>query len=211
LKYISSLGSKGEIMKIGRIESKALSFCLMVAITATYSMMALAGGERLAGEIVVSGTAVDGNAPVVLVNGEQVKSGRSIFTSSSISTSETASATVKVGSIGTLRIAPNSALTISFDADGIKSDLSKGKITVLSSNTKVNVALPNGTVSELTAGKSASTAPQDDDDDNKGGGSSWWLWAIVGGGAAAAFIFAATSGNNRVDLGGNTVVTSPNR
>ncbi len=195
-------------MRIGRIESKALSFCLLVALTATYSMVAIAGGERMAGEIVVSGTAVDGNSPVVLVNGEQVKSGRSIFTSSSITTSATASATLKIGSVGTLRIAPNSALTISFDSNGIKSDLSKGTITVLSASEKVNVALPNGSVSELTTGKSASTAPQDDDDDDNGG-SGWWIWAVVVGGATAAIIFAATSGNNRVDLGGGTIIVSP--
>jgi len=195
-------------MRIGRIESKALSFCLLVAMTATYSMVALAGGERLAGEIVVSGTAVDGNAPVVYVNGEQVMSGRSIFTASSITTTKTSSATVKIGSLGTLRIAPDTSLTVSFDSNGIKSDLSKGKVTVLEASSAVNVALPNGSVRELTSGKSVSTAPQSDDDDDNGG-SGWWLWAIVVGGATAAVIFAATTGNNRIDLGGGTIVTSP--
>ena len=195
-------------MRIGRIESKALSFCLLVAMTATYSMVALAGGDRLAGEIVVSGTAVDGNAPVVYVNGEQVMSGRSIFTASSITTTKTSSATVKIGSLGTLRIAPDTSLTVSFDSNGIKSDLSKGKVTVLAASNAVNVALPNGSVKELTTGKSASTAPQSDDDDDNGG-SGWWLWAIVVGGATAAVIFAATTGNNRIDLGGGTIVTSP--
>lgn len=195
-------------MRIGRIESKALSFCLLVAMFATYSMVALAGGERLAGEIVVSGTAVDGNAPVVYVNGEQVMSGRSIFTASSITTTKTSSATVKIGSLGTLRIAPNTSLTVSFDSNGIKSDLSKGKVTVLEASNAVNVTLPNGSVSKVTSGKSASTAPQDDDDDDDGG-SGWWIWAVVVGGATAAVIFAATTGNNRIDLGGGTIVTSP--
>ena len=197
-------------MKIGRFESKALSFCLLVAMLATYSMVALAGDARIAGEIVVSGTAVDGNAPVVLVNGEQVKSGRSIFTSSSIVTDKFSSATVKIGSLGTLRIAPNSSVTVSFDSNGISSNLVKGSISVLNAVDSVNVSLPNGTVSELTSGKSVSTAPQDDDDDDDDGGAAWWLWALVFGGATAAVVFAAVSDNNRVSVGGNTTIVSPN-
>lgn len=197
-------------MKIGRIESKALSFCLMVAMLATYSMVALAGDARVAGEIVVSGTAVDGIAPVVLVNGEQVKSGRSIFTSSNIVTDKNSSATVKIGSLGTLRIAPESSLTVSFDSNGIRGQLTKGTVTVLNSSDTVNVALPNGSLSELTAGMSASTV-QDDDDDDDDGASGWWLWAIVFAGATAAIVFAAASDNNRVRVGGNTTIISPAR
>lgn len=195
-------------MKIGRIESKALSFCLLVAMLATYSMIALAGDARVAGEIVVSGTAVDGNAPVVLVNGEQVKSGRSIFTSSSIITDEFSSATVSIGSLGALRIAPNSSVSLSFDSNGIRTSLERGGVAVLSAADAVSVALPNGTVSEVTAGNSISTAPQDDDDDDDGG-SSWWVWALVFGGATAAVVFAAISDNNRVRVGGNTTIISP--
>ncbi|QQS42427.1 MAG: hypothetical protein IPM63_05675 [Acidobacteriota bacterium] len=196
-------------MKIGRIESKALSFCLMVAMLATYSMVALAGDARVAGEIVVSGTAVDGIAPVVLVNGEQVKSGRSIFTSSSIITDKNSSATIKIGSLGTLRIAPDSSLTISFDKNGIRSELTKGTLSVLSSSDAVSVALPNGTLSELTAGKSVSTVQDDDDDDDDDGAGGWWLWAVVFAGATAAVIFAAAYSNNRVNVGGNTTIISP--
>ncbi|REJ78928.1 MAG: hypothetical protein DWQ47_05655 [Acidobacteria bacterium] len=195
-------------MKIGRIESKALSFCLMVAILATYSMVALAGEARVAGEIVVSGTAVDGIAPVVLVNGEQAKSGRSIFTSSSIVTDKFSYATVKVGSLGTVRIAPETSLTISFDENGVSAALVSGTVSVLSAENAVSVALPDGTVSNLTAGKSASTVQDDDDDDDAGAGA-WVLWALVFGGATAAIIFAVASDNNRVSLGGNGAVISP--
>lgn len=195
-------------MKIGRIESKALSFCLLVAIMATYSMVALAGAGRVAGEIVVSGTAVDGNAPVVLVNGEQVKSGRSIFSSSSIITSDNASATISVGPLGTIRLAPNSSITLTFDSDALNGTLSKGSVTVLNSSDKVGVMLPNGTLAELSSGMSASAAPQDDDDDDDAG-AAWWPWAIVFGGAATVILWTAFKGDNRVDLGGGSTVVSP--
>ena len=195
-------------MKIGRIESKALSFCLLVAIMATYSMVALAGAGRVAGEIVVTGTAVDGNAPVVLVNGEQVKSGRSIFSSSSIITSDNATATISVGSLGTIRLAPESSVTLTFGDDGISGNLTKGSVTVLNSSDKVGFILPNGSLAELKPGMSASAAPQDDDDDDDAG-AAWWPWAIVFGGAAAVIIWTAVKGDNRVDLGGGSTVVSP--
>ena len=195
-------------MRIGRIESKAISFCLVVAIFATYSMVALAGESRVVGEIVVSGSSIDGSSPVVLVNGEEVKSGRSIFTSSTIVTKKESSATVSIGSLGTLRIAPNSSLTLSFDDKGIRTVLKKGTVSVLNAADKVAVALPNGTISMLTAGKAVSASPQDDDKDN--GKKDWVLWALIAGGAAAAIIFAASRNGNRVNLGGGTAVVSPN-
>ena len=49
---------------------KALSLCLSVAILATYSMVALAGPRKVAGELTVSGKDINGEAPFVLVNGE---------------------------------------------------------------------------------------------------------------------------------------------
>lgn len=198
-------------MKIGRFESKALSFVLMVAMLATYSMVALARDSRLAGEIVVSGLAADGSAPVVLVNGEQVRSGRSIFTSSSIITDKNSSATLSIGSLGTLRVAPDSSLTVSFDEDGIRSSLTKGSVTVLNSSNAVDVTLPNGSITKLTSGKSVTTVKDDDDDDDDNSTFGWIGWTVVLAGATAAIIFAAASGNNRVRLDGGTTVISPVR
>ena len=197
-------------MKIRRFESRALSLCLIVAIIATYSMVALAGEKRLAGEILVSGSNIDGNAPAVLVNGEEIKSGRTIFSSSSISTSANSSAVVSMGKIGSLRIAPNSSLILTFSEKGINCELLTGQFTVLNAADKVNVSLPGGKTAELSAGNTASTAVQDDDDDDKVGGGAWFLWAVVVGGAAATFVWFATKGNNRVDVGGGTTIVSPN-
>jgi len=190
-------------MKIRTLESKALSMCLVVAIIATYSMVALAGNNKIVGEILVSGNTVS-------VNGENVKSGRTIFTSSTISTPENTTAIVNVSKIGKVKIAPNSTLLVSFDENGISGNLLNGKVTVLSTNNTVDITTPNGGVEKLSVGKSATTVKQDDDDDDDGG-SAWVIWAVVFGGAAAALIIAAQSNNNRVDLGGGSVVVSPNR
>lgn len=191
-------------MKIKTLKSKALSMCLVVAIVATYSMVALAGNNKVVGEILVSGK----SGSIVTVNGEAVKSGRTIFTSSTITTPENTSAIVNISKIGKVKIAPNSTLFVSFDEKGITGNLSNGKVTVLSTTEIVNIKTPNGKVAQLKAGESAVTAKQDDDDDDDGG-SSWVLWAIIFGGAAAAIVFAAAS-DNKLDLGGGAVIVSPN-
>jgi hypothetical protein len=196
-------------MKIKTLKRKALSMCLVVAIVATYSMVALAGENKIVGEILISGNSLNGQTPIVTVNGEAVKSGRTIFTLSTITTADNASAVVNINNLGKVKIAPKSTLLISFDKDGITGNLSSGQLTVLSSSDTVSIKTADGKVAQLNSGETAVSAKQDDDDDDDTG-SAWWLWAIVFGGAAAGIIFAASTNNNRVDLGGGAVVISPN-
>lgn len=189
---------------------RTLSMCLSVAMLATYSMVALAGSDRLVGELTISGKAVQGENSAVLVNGESAQSGRSIFSSSTIVTSSTSSALINVAKIGKIEVAPNTTMTISFDEKGITGSLQNGKVTALSSTENVSITTPDGKVANLNAGESAVAGKAQDDDDNDGGGA--WIWyALIFGGAATAIILAATSDNNRTALGGGTTVVSPLR
>lgn len=188
---------------------KALSLCLVVAIYATYSMVGLASPDKLVGELTVSGKAVNGEVPVVKVNGEAAQSGRAIFSSSTITTSESSSAVINLGKIGKIELAPNTTISVSFDEKGLTGDLLTGKVTALSAD-NVSIKTPNGKVTKLNAGESAMAAQKDDDDDNDGG-AAWWVFALILGGAAAAVVIAATSDNNDINLGGGSVVVSPNR
>ena len=187
---------------------KALSLCLMVAIYATYSMVTLASTERIAGELLISGK----NSSVT-VNGETAQNGRSIFSASTITTPENASAIINVGKIGKVELAPNTTLNISFTDKGINGDLLNGKVTVLGANQAVNIKNTDGKTVKLNAGESlmAGKLKKDDDDDDKAGGAAWWVWAAIFGGAAAAIVIAATTNNDRIALGGGTVVVSPSR
>lgn len=194
-------------MKIKTLKRKALSMCLVVAIVATYSMVALAGDNKIVGEILVSGKSINGETPVVTVNGEAVQSGRTIFTSSVISTPKDTTAIVNVAKLGKVKIAPNTTLTISFNEKGITSNLSEGKLTVLNSSNEIAVTTPNGKVAQLSSGDAVTTKQDDDDDDDNGKAIA--LWAIIFGGAAAAIIYAATRDNGPT-LGGGTTVVSPN-
>jgi uncharacterized protein YlzI (FlbEa/FlbD family) len=187
---------------------KALSLCLMVAIYATYSMVTLASSERIAGELLISG-----KNSSVKVNGETAQNGRSIFSASTVSTSENASAIINIGKIGKVELAPNTTLNISFTDKGINGDLLNGKVTVLGANEIVNIKNTDGKTVKLSAGESlmAGKVKKDDDDDDKAGGAAWWIWAAIFGGAAAAVVIAATTNNDRIALGGGTTVVSPSR
>jgi len=191
---------------------RALSMCLMVAVYTTYSMVALAGTGRIAGELTVSGNGMNGETPSVTVNGETAKSGRSIFSSSIIATPENASAVINLGKNGVIELAPNTTFAVSFDEKSVSGDLTTGKLTVLGSSSGVNVKTVTGQVIKVAAGESVNAAgkAQDDDDDDDGG-AAWWVWALVFGGAAAGVLIAAVNADNRVSLGGTATTISPVR
>jgi hypothetical protein len=188
---------------------KALTMCLVVTVLASYSMVALASSGKIAGEILVSGKNVNG----VIVNGEQAKSGRSIFTSSMIVTPENASAIVNLGKLGKIELASNTSVSLNFDEKGINADLMSGSVTVLGASDSVNIKTIDGKTLKLNAGETAvaNGKAQDDDDDNKSGGAAWLPWVLIFGGAVAGIVVAATLADNETSLGGGTTVVSPNR
>ncbi len=195
-------------MRTRTLRKRALTVMLMTAVVGCYSMVALAGDTKMAAEIVVSGA----KDSIVTVNGEATKSGRTIFSSSTIATSADASAVINVKNVGKLKLAPNTTTVVNFDEKGITGNIVQGKLTVLSASEAVNITAPNGKVANLAAGESVLTVRQDDDDDDDDAGSgSWVLYALIFGGAVAAIAIAATSDNNTVDLGGGTTVVSPIR
>lgn len=193
--------------------NKVVSLCLTLALLATYSMTVSAKTDRMAGELTISGKLSKGEAPAVLVNGETAQNGRSIFSSSTITTPADASAIINIAKLGKIELAPNTNISINFDETGINGDLVTGKITVLGATADVNIKTPNGTIAKLGAGESATAGQtkKDDDDDDHDGGAAWWLYALIFGGAVAGIVIAATTDNNRAALGGGTTVVSPIR
>ena len=125
------------------------AFSLMIAVFAATSLVAFAAPERNVsmGELIVSGNGVGGNQPAVLVNGEKALSGRTIFSSGTIATTDTTSATVKLGKLGSVELAPNSVLSLSFDENNISGTLSAGQITVANTEgVNVKIQTNNGVV-----------------------------------------------------------------
>ncbi len=186
--------------------SKTLSMCLAVSILLTYSMVALAGTDKIAAELLVTGKNAN-----VQINGETAQSGRSIFSSNTITTPDNASAIINLGKLGKIELAPNSTFSINFNENGIGGNLSAGRLTVLSAAGDVKVNTLTGQTFNLKAGETANASGKKDDDDDDDAGSAWWIWAAVFGGAIAGIVIAATSDNNRIELGGGTTVVSPTR
>src|SRR5689334_21549784 len=118
---------------------RAVSAGLMVALFATYSMVALAGSDRMAGELTVTGNGMNGDAPSLTVNGVAARRGRSIFPSSVIATPTNVGAVVNLGKNGIIELVSNTTLTVSFDDRSVSGDLTAGKITILGTSTGVNV------------------------------------------------------------------------
>jgi hypothetical protein len=193
---------------------KALSMCLSVAVLATYSMVALAGPGKAAGELAVSGKNVNGEAPFVFVNGEVARSGRSVFSGSTVTTSESTNAVINLSKLGQIELAPNTVLNLTFDEKGISGALTAGTVSVIGAAANVNITTPNGKTVQLSAGQSVSAAgvkdDDDDDDDDHGGGAAWWIWGGVFGAAAVVIIWTALSDGD-INVGGSGTVVSATR
>lgn len=174
------------------------AFGLIVAVmmSTTIATFARTGNSNLAGELVISGHSLNNFEPTVMLNGENVMSGRTIFSGSQITTSES-SATVKLGKLGYLTLSPNSALSLSFDESNIIGTLSAGDVQVFN-NQGVNVNIER----TGTAVKTAQT--QDDDDDDN---SPIVPFLIFAGIVTGTVVYIVTKGDDADNVG----FTSPVR
>ncbi len=137
---------------------KALSACLILALYATYSMVAFATTDKAVGELIINGK----SSAQVTVNGEVAQTGRSVFSASTITTPENATATINLGKMGKLELAPNSSLTVNFDQKSITGNLTSGTVTVVGSPDAATVINTlKGSVSSATAQNGTFTVSAD--------------------------------------------------
>ena len=174
--------------------------CLAMVIFTTSSMIALAGSETksLMGEITVSGQNTNGNAPSVLLNGENAFTGRTFFSNGTITTSEAVTSTVKLGKLGYVTMSPNTTLTLSFDEKTISGTLSAGNAQVFNAEgVDVNIQnLGNATTSVAPMNK----AQDDDDDDGVFSNSAVGPIIVFAGIVAAAVILVVVNDDDDEDL-----------
>ena len=164
------------------------AFCMIVAIVMSSTVLTFAKtGSNLAGELIISGHALNSFEPTVMLNGENVMSGRTIFSGSQITTSEN-SATVKLGKLGYLTLSPNSALSLNFDENNINGTLSAGDVQVFN-NQGVNVNIER----TGNAVKTGQTQTDDDDDDDN---SPVVPFLIFAGIVTGTVVYIVTSGDD---------------
>ena len=140
----------------------SISFCLMLTIFFSSSMFALAKSENksIAGEIIISGRNFNNGESSVTLNGENVFSGRTFFSSGIIATNNTA-ATVRLGKLGYLNLTPKSVLSLNFSEDNISGLLSAGEVEVFNADgVKVNIEKSENASVVSGNGQTTSTSTQ---------------------------------------------------
>jgi hypothetical protein len=208
--------------------SRAVALSLVVSflcVQATISF-ALPTTRVISAELTVSGQAARGEKPYVLVNGEEAFSGRTFFSNRNIATTETTSATISLGRLGRIDLAPSSSLNLEFSEGRIAGVLSTGSVSVVSSEgVSVKIDTPDDSVTNsenspsrftvavvegrtgvavqsgtLRNGRGSEIKPQDDDDDDDD--DDWKTaaaWIAVIGGAVVAVVLIATLGDDDDD------------
>src|SRR4028119_2134233 len=119
---------------------KTIATTLASAVLMTSSMFALAtpGNQPQLAELIVSGAPADGDIPFGSVNGERAFSGRTIQSSTTITTPSTSSATINLGKLGRVEIAPNSNFVLNFSEKGISGNLVSGNVRVVGNDNSEN-------------------------------------------------------------------------
>jgi len=107
---------------------------LVITLLVSSSMVVLATpGNALSGEIIVSGHSASGEKASVMLNGEKAISGRTFFSSATISTPENSSAIINLGKLGRVSLSPNSNLSLNLSDNAISGDLTSGQVQVFNS------------------------------------------------------------------------------
>ena len=176
--------------------------CLAMVIFTTSSMIALAAGgnKSLMGEITVSGQ-TEGNAPFVLLNGENAFTGRTFISNGTIETPEAVTSTIKLGKLGYVVLSPKSTLTLNLEENAIAGTLSAGNAQIFNADgVEVKVQnLGNATTNVAPVNKAA----QDDDDKGVFGNSAVGPILVFAGIVATAVILVVVND----DDDGNLVVS----
>ena len=178
-----------------------VAFCLVLTVFAgsTLTAFAKSGNKFIAGELTITGQTINGLEPSVSLDGEKSVSGRTVFSGSQITTSENATATVRLGNLGHLTVSPNSILNLNFDENSISGVISAGDVQVFN-NQGVNVNI------EKTGNANVNLNKAQDDDDDDDDGSLIVPLLVFAGIVTGTIIYVATKGDS-----GATVVVSPVR
>ena len=171
---------------------QALSMSVVFALVVTFSMVTLASPGNAVGELTVIRSGSASETSPVTINGEAAKSGRTVFSSSTIITPEGTEAIINFGKAGKIQIGSDTTFTLS--ADSIGGDLAKGNLTVLNSTDAVAVKTAAGDVVNVKVGETASAVSKTAAKKPGPAGLDWWVWAAIAGGVVAVVLIATHDG-----------------
>jgi len=146
--------------------SAAIAVLVILAITQTYIAVSYAGPASKSGTPYSSGVPAQlmgvlttgGNKPIT-VNGASAVSGASIPSGASIETPPGVGATIRLGPLGSICIAPNTKFTLEFDQQGniVNVTLTEGCIILRTpKNVAGNINSPQGAIAKIDAANGGS-------------------------------------------------------
>ncbi len=138
----------------------------------------------------------DSLVSAVTVNGEAARSGRTLFTGSTISTPADVTAVLSLSSLGKIQLAPETTFMLSTEPGVFAGSMVSGKITVLSSSGGVTVRNLAGELVSLNAGESVEAGSTSAARQTGSGGLQPWHWALIIGAAVAVVVIIAASGGD---------------
>jgi hypothetical protein len=191
--------------------SRFVVFALCVSLVSVQTLFAAGTSSwgTASAEIAVTGQGQSSEKPFVVVNGENAFTGRTFFSDGNISTTSTSSATLSLGKLGRVELAPSSSIQLSFSDGKIVGNLSNGTVSIASAQgvaVKINtphdsvvsegtaagrfmvsvlgdqteVAVKSGTVRYKNGAATLSKQDDDDDDDDDDNWLIWGTLALVG-------------------------------
>ena len=175
-------------MQLNRPLIRLLSVAILVAVTNVYVFAGgvVTPGSEASGKALLGKLITTSNRPVI-VNGGEAITGSVVLSGAQLTTSAAAGAMVELNSLGTVMVAPNSSVVVTFDAKNVTANVLSGFASVATAEGV------KGTVLGLPT-NSAPSAPA------PAGGNSARNWGIAGvavGGAA--FIWAIIAWNRAND------------
>jgi hypothetical protein len=155
------------------------------------------------------------NKPV-MVNSHQSTSGTTVLSGSQIQCPEKTGATIDLGELGRIDMAPKSDITLSFNASSISVQLRAGYVVLTTSKgIKGNVMTPEGKVVQTDSSKTSSVVAKTKGAEGpetavgaRGGMGAGKAIGVAGAGAAVVGGAAAAKSNGR---GGNLSSDNPRR
>ena len=173
---------------------KGVTSCLVLTVITVSSMVSLAGPGKAIGELSVTGYA--GPDLSVTVNGEPVKTGRTIFSGSTVVTPEKVGASLNLGKSGQIQMTPGTTLSIDTNSGTLNGDLTAGSITVLSGS--ANIKTLAGEAVKVSAGETvnASSTAAAAQTGRGPGGLPWWAIGAIAVAAVVVVVVVATGGDD---------------
>lgn len=189
--------------------ASAIALLLVFSLSQVYVHATLAGKKLPVNGTVATNPArtgkliTRGNNPISL-NGNATNSGATILPGAQLQTPANIGASVQLGRMGVLRLAPETSVTLNFDSSNVDVILNSGYATLTTAaGTKASITTPDGKTTRNDASRLSTIEGQTGDDDNDKKKGAGYLGGEDGEGLLGGTSNSAARAFGLVVLGGS--------